>query len=341
MNPKQLDILAVGDTVIDAFIRLQDAEVHCNIDNENCMLSMRFGDKIPYESVEICNAVGNSANGAVSASRLGLSSALFAYVGDDQNGKDCFESLKKDGVDTTYLQTEAGKKTNYHYVLWYDVDRTILVKHEAFNYDFSGIEKNGVVPKWIYLSSLGENSLDLHNQIAEYLTAHPEVKLAFQPGTFQIKFGIDKLHDIYSRSNIFCCNVEEAQKILGEQSRDLKILLQGIAKLGHEIVLITDGMEGAYAYDSQDQKGTKAQKFLFMPIYPHTPFERTGAGDAFFSTIVSCLAMGKTLAEALTWGPINSQSVVQQVGAQKGLLAVEKIKEFLAKAPATYALKEI
>ena len=62
---KHIDILAIGDTVIDAFIRIEEAEVNCDVDKENCKLSLRFGDKVPYESVEICNAVGNSANAAV------------------------------------------------------------------------------------------------------------------------------------------------------------------------------------------------------------------------------------------------------------------------------------
>jgi hypothetical protein len=42
------------------------------------------------------------------------------------------------------------------------------------------------------------------------------------------------------------------------------------------------------------------------------------------------------LEEALLWGPINSQSVVQYVGSQKGLLTPEKIQEFLAKAPENF-----
>ncbi len=325
-------MLAIGDVVIDAFIRLEDAEVNCDIDKQNCKLCVRFGDKVPYESVEICNAVGNSANAAVSASRLGLSSALFTYIGDDQNGKDCLESLRKDGVHVDYIQAQAGKKTNYHYVLWYDVDRTILVKHEHFNYDFSNVEP----PKWIYLSSLSENSLDFHMQIADFLEKNPDVKLAFQPGTFQMRMGKEKLYRVYNRTDIFFCNVEEAQLILGETSRELPVLMKGIAALGPKIIVITDGFAGAYA-----MRAEKEEEILFMPVYPHTPFERTGAGDAYASTVVSALAMGETLETALTWAPINSMSVVQQVGAQKGLLTLEKLKDYLAKAPEDYKLGKL
>lgn len=330
---KNLDILSIGDITTDAFIRLKDAEVHCDIDNENCKLCVRFGDKIPYESVDVVKAVGNSANASVSASRLGLSSGLLAYIGDDQNGKDCLEELEKNNVVTDFVRIENGKHTNYHYVLWYDVERTILVKHEHFDYKLGDIGK----PKWIYLSSLGDNTEKYHEEIAEFIKNNPETKLAFQPGTFQIKLGVEKLKDIYENCEVFFCNVEEAMIILDEKERDIKKLLSGIKNIGPKTVIITDGINGAYGYDTREKNG----KFLFVPVYPHKPFERTGAGDAFASTLVSALILGKSLEEAMLWGPINSMSVVQYVGAQKGLLSEEKIKEFLEKAPEDYKVKEI
>jgi ribokinase len=332
---KKLDFLAIGDIVIDAFIRLENAEVKCDEHNQNCKLCIDFGQKIPYESVEICNAVGNAPNASVSASRLGLNSGILTYVGGDQNGKDCITALEHNGVHTDLVRTESDKKTNYHYVLWYDVDRTILVKHEPFHYSLDGIGVGADAPTWIYVSSLGAHSLDMYEKISGYLTDNPHVQLAFQPGVFDIKLGIEKLSHIYSRADAVCVNVEEAQTILNEKSRDLKTLLAGMAKLVPKIVLITDGIEGAYGYD------TASQKYWFMPVYPHKPFERTGAGDAFFSTVVSCLSMGKSLDEALRWGPVNSMSVVQQVGAQKGLLTREKLEEYLKNAPTEYAVKEI
>jgi sugar/nucleoside kinase (ribokinase family) len=329
---KPLDVLAIGDIVIDAFIKLEDAEVHCDIDNENCKLTMDFGQKLPYESVTICNAVGNASNASVSAARLGLSSALLTYVGNDQNGTDCIAELQKNKVDTLFVKIVDGKKTNYHYVLWYDVDRTILIKHEVFDYKLGEIGK----PKWIYLSSLGEKSFEMYEQIHTYLSENPEVKLAFQPGVFDMKLGKEKLAFIYKRAEIVCVNVEEAQKILEEKSRDLKILLKKLSDLGPKAVCITDGFAGAYAYHTDEPNN-----MWFIPIYPHKPFERTGAGDAFFSTVVSALALGKTIDEALTWGPINSMSVVQKIGAQEGLLTFAQLQNFLGQAPKDYKATKI
>ncbi len=326
---KQIDILCIGDIVTDAFIRLKEAEVNCDIDNENCKLCVKFGDKIPYQSVEVLPAVGNSANASVSASRLGLSSALLAYIGDDENGKDCIKELEKNGVDTSLMQIEKDKKTNYHYVLWYDVERTILVKHEHFSYNLVQFPK----PKWIYLSSLGENTLDYHKQIEKYLVENPDVKLAFQPGTFQIRFGKENLSEIYNKTEVFFCNVEEAMTILDEKERDIKKLLEGIRRLGPKIAVITDGINGAYSFDGQEM--------FFVPVYPHKPFERTGAGDAFASTVVSSLILGNNIKESLLWGPVNSMSVVKQVGAQKGLLRKDQLLEYIKNSPEDYQVKKI
>ncbi len=323
---KKYDIVTIGDTVTDAFIRLKEAHITCKLDNSACEISMKYGDKIPYDFVEICKAVGNSANAAVSTARLDLNTAIITDVGDDKDGKEAIQEFAKNNVSTDLIQTHKNKKTNYHYVLWYDVDRTILIKHETYERKIALTNP----PRWIYLSSLGEDSLSFHKQIADYLTLHPEIKLAFQPGTFQMKFGVDALKKIYERTEIFFCNVEEAQRILKVETKDIHTLLDGIKKLGPKIAVITDGPKGAYvSYESKN---------IFMPPYPDPkpPYERTGAGDAFASTFVGALALGKSVEEAITWAPINSMSVVQEIGAQKGLLSQAQIKEWLSKAPDTY-----
>jgi ribokinase len=184
------------------------------------------------------------------------------------------------------------------------------------------------VPNMIYLSSMGENSREYHYAIASYVAKHPEVKLVFQPGTFQMKLGTEELKDIYANTYAFFCNIEEAQRILKTEEKDVKILMKSLHVLGPKNVFVTDGIKGAYASDGKDM--------WFMPIYPHAPFERTGAGDAFSSTVAAALLQGKTVPEALVWGPINSMSVVQYVGAQKGLLTLEKLQQHIAEAPTDY-----
>lgn len=330
----KIDFLAIGDIVTDAFIELQDASVHCDINEDNCKICMRFGDKIPYKDVVVVPAVGNSPNASISAHRLGLHSAILTEIGNDRTGEDCLMALNKEGVVSEYVRTHEGKKTNYHYVLSFDAERTILIKHTEFDYNLPTFDEN---PAWVYLSSLGENSLPYQKQIAKWIQENPDIKLAFQPGTFQIKTS-DDLGDIYKVTEVFFCNREEAKRILhidSSEQTDIKDLISQMHAKGPKIVVITDGPDGAYASDGKT--------VWFMPSYPDPapPKERTGAGDSFSSTFTTALILGKTIPEALMWGPINSMSVVQEIGAQKGLLTREKLEEFLKNAPEEYKPKEI
>lgn len=326
---QKYDFIAIGDTVTDAFIKLKDA--HVNLNRNEREICMRFGDKIPYEEVYVVPAVGNAANAASSAARLGLKTAFVSNVGEDDFGKEIIKVLGKEGIDTQFIKVNSGKKTNYHYVLWYGDDRTILIKHHEYDYKLPDIGN----PRWIYFSSMGENSLEFHGELEKYLQEHPDIKLAFQPGTYQMKFGKEKLAGLYRRSEVFFCNKEEAQRILEVEESDIKKLLQAIYSLGPKIVAITNGPNGAYTFDGSG--------FLFMPPYPDPkpPLQRTGAGDAFSSTFTVALALGKGVREALQWAPINSMSVVQGIGARAGLLSREKLEEYLKNAPENYKPNKI
>lgn len=328
---EEYDFIAVGDTTTDAFIQIQQASVyHDDVDNEE-KICLTNGSKIPYESLTLAPAVGNSPNAAVSAARLGLKSALVTNLGDDDFGKEDIETLKGNGVDTSFVETHEGKKSNYHFVLWHKAERTILIKHEEYDYKFPDVGN----PKWLYFSSVGENSIPYHHEIAEYLKNHPDIKLAFQPGTFQIKLGAEKLKGLYEHTEVFFCNKEEAQLILKSEEDDIPTLARGMNALGPKIAVITDGPNGAYAFDGTD--------VWYMPLYPDPapPYERTGAGDSFASTFTSALALGKSVDEALMWGPINSMSVVQKIGAQEGLLTRAQLEEHLANKPADYEPKKV
>ncbi len=329
---KQYDFVAIGDIVTDAFIRLTEAHIEQHKNDGAKELCISYGSKIPYDSVEVVSAVGNCANASVAAARLGLSSALLTNQGRDEVGEKNLVSLKENNVSTDLVTVHDNIPSNYHYVLLYKADRTILVKHHEYPYKVGELGD----PKWLYLTSLGETSLEFHHEIAEYLGAHPDIKLVFQPGTFQIRLGKEKLAEIYKHAYLFFCNKEEAQVILDNKTSDVKELMQGLQALGPKVVCVTDGPEGAYALGEDGVA-------WFMPPYPDPvpPLDRTGAGDAFASTFAIALALGKSVSEALSWAPINSMSVVQKIGAQAGLLTREALGKYLADAPEEYKAKKI
>ncbi|HEX7632870.1 MAG TPA: carbohydrate kinase family protein [Candidatus Saccharimonadales bacterium] len=329
MASDQPDVISIGDIVTDAFIKLFDDKAVTYENDQGKWLSMPFGTKLPYDHVEVIEAVGNASNAAVAFAKLGLDSAFVTNVGADPHGRDMIKALDKRDVDTRFVRINRGKKSNYHYVLWYKDERTILIRHEEYDYHWPHLTPSET-PKWVYFSSISEHALEYHDQVADWLHENPDVKLAFQPGTFQMAAGVHRLHKLYKRTEVLILNREEAALVGGGNREDVHDLINKLHELGPKIVVVTDGPNGAYASDSQTR--------LQMPLYPDPapPVDRTGAGDSFASTFVAAIIKGNTIEGALQWAPINSMSVVQKVGAQAGLLTEKELEEFLRHAPEGY-----
>ena len=109
MFKQPLDILAIGDITIDAFIRIEDKDArlicpthaagqHGESEHGYCELCFQFPNKVPFSSMKEVAGVGNSANAAVSAARLGLRAALVTTVGNDAHGQVCIDALKQNKV---------------------------------------------------------------------------------------------------------------------------------------------------------------------------------------------------------------------------------------------------
>lgn len=332
-NQKTPTILAVGDINTNAFIKLTEDHIGSFTDDEGYeRITIELGAKLPYDGVEVIKVNECSPNAAVSLSRLGLDSHLMAWVGGDEVGKEMIDYLKEENVGTSSMVVEQDQKSNYHYVLRYGADRTKLQRFEDFSYQWKDPE---VKPDWLYLGVLGEDTWDLHQQIMAYLEANPDIKLVFQPGMYHLMWGAEKLAEFYRHAHIVIMNREEAAQVTGKSRESVEGLLDGLHDLGVKVAVVTDGPAGAYASDGEQK--------LFMPNYPDPkePFERTGAGDAFASTIVAALALGEPLETALRWAPINSAYVVQQMGAQAGLLTRDELKGYLDNAPEWYHTKPL
>lgn len=326
----KLDVLCIGDVVTDAFVKLLDDRAVTYENEKGKWLAMPFGTKIPFSHAEVIEAVGNASNAAVGFERLGLESGLVSNVGSDPHGREIITSLDAKGVDTRFVHVNKGKTSNYHYVLWYKEERTILIKHEEYDYQWPRF-READEPRWVYFSSISKDAIDsYHDHVMDWLDENPEIKLAFQPGTFQMEAGLEKMRRLYARAEVLVLNREEAVYVSGGNYDDIHDLINRFHDLGTKIVVITDGPAGAYASDGENR--------FKMPLYPDPapPVERTGAGDSFASTFVAAIMKGNTIEGALQWAPINSMNVVQKVGAQAGLLSENEISELLKIAPDWY-----
>lgn len=319
-----LDLLTIGDASIDTFLTPAESEALCRIDTKECYIAFSYGEKIPVRNLEF-SVGGNAANNAVGVKRLVVGAGLVLTLGDDIVGNMIIEKLKAEEVDLTYVIQQPGTSSNYSTVINYSGERTIFTYHAPRSYEFP--VQLPVVP-WVYLTSMGETFRPFYNHFAEWIKKNPQVKLAFNPGTWQVKAPIEQIKEVLGATYIIFVNREEAEKLTGvETTADKeKELLLALNKLGPKICVITDGPGGAFVYDAT------SQKFLKIGILPVDAYERTGAGDAFGSGVLAAVVKGKSLEEALIWGTVNSASVIGYIGPQKGLLKLEETDEWMERA---------
>ncbi len=329
MSQQDLDVLVVGDILSDTFIKLLDDNAWTSESDNGLNLTMPFGMKVPFDHADFIPAVGNASNAAVSLTRLGHTAGLISNTGNDRGGREIVDALHEHGVDSRFVHLNPGKSSNHHYVLWYKDDRTILINHEHYDYNWPRFRKTDV-PKWMYLTSIGANTHEYHDEIIHFLERFPDVKLLFQPGTFHISEGAEVFKRVYERTEVLVLNREEAVQVTGGSHEDIHDLITRLHQLGPKIVSISDGPNGAYISEGENR--------FKIPLYPDPapPVERTGAGDAYASTLLAGLLHGLSLEDAARWAPINSMNVVQHVGAREGLLKVEQLMELLRNAPDWY-----
>lgn len=311
------DILSIGDATLDVFLVINEVQVKCTLDTERCEICFNYADKIPVEKMTKVNGSGNASNNAVGSVRLGLDAAVFSILGDDDIGKGILKHWKNEGIDIKHARFDKGKGTNYSTVLNFKGERTILVYHEHRDYRFPA---NLPKVKWVYYTSLGKGSETMHGPLLKYCHK-TKAKLVFQPGTFQLRLGKEALRPVIAASEIVVLNKEESELIVGDSAREVKVLLERLRALGCEIAVITDGANGAYAFDGK--------RHLFCDIMDVPVVERTGCGDAFATAFTAALVSGKTIDEAMRWGTANSASVLGYIGPQKGLLTSSQMKKWL------------
>lgn len=319
---KKYDLITIGDATIDVFITPIESETMCELDTKKCLICFSYGDKIPTREL-VTVAGGNASNNAVGCSRLGVSTTLVLSLGKDDFGNVIVDNLKRENVGMEYMVQKEGAKSNYNTVINYSGERTIFVYHAPRVYEFP---ENLVPAPWVYLTSMGEEFPPFFAKFVEWKKKNPEVKLAFNPGSWQFRAGLDSLKEVFSQTEVLFVNREEAEKITGlsETLGKEKELLEAVTKLGVKVPVITDGGNGSFVLTNG--------VFLRSGILPVDAFERTGAGDAFGSGCLSALIKGKSWEEALIWGTINSASVIGYVGPQRGLIKESEMDVWLERA---------
>lgn len=310
--------LVIGSCDVDVFIT---PKVTSSFSQENDSISFHLGDKIPI-NINQMSLGGNGSNVSVALKRLGAESYFYTYLGTDLFSELIHSSLEKEGVQLV-KHKGFGDNNSVSLIFDFSSDRIIFSHHEVRNHVFQLSTEDTF--EALYVTSIGKEWKEAYRQIVSY-THSNSLTVAFSPGSPQFADLNDIVYELIAGSEILFVNKEEGEKLLSykeEKAENEKELLHKLSKLGPRIVSVTDGENGAYAY-SKDT-------YYFIPPFDTDVLgiDKTGAGDAYASSFFACILQGMDIKNAMLWGSINSNSVMQKIGAQPGLLTRDEIEEEL------------
>jgi len=320
------DVISVGRATLDVFIKSKQIKT---VRDPEHLRSKNFAtgeaECLPLGGkLEIPPPVfaigGGGANSATTFARQELKSAAILSVGRDLVSQSIKNHLRQEGIRP--LLTEDKKHgTAYSVVLLAQGgERTILHYPGASSYLNKGdISWPGLRAGWFYLAP-GDIPLGLVLELARAGRKNRGL-IAINPSDHYLKMGADKLKPLLSLAEVVVVNREEAAFLTKADYRDEKEIFRRLDKMIGGLAVMTDGPRGALASDGRNIYS--APKFKYKGVA-----DRTGAGDAFGSGFVAGLVRRQSappfspedIVFSLTLGSANATSVVEQVGAQAGIL---------------------
>ena len=326
------NVLTIGGAARDIIFATDKGRIISTPQNltEQKLLAFEYGAKIKSDQVYFSSG-GGACNAAASLSRLGIKTAVLLRIGDDQNGTEIKNNLLREKVEVKFIQEDKKTGTSVSFIVvdkesgdrvifnWRGANKKLKVESR---------ELEALKPKWIYLTSLSgdwEKSLAKINSFVK----KNKIKLAFNPGSAQIKAGRKKLLEILRSTEILLLNRDEAielalscKKQKNKNFNDPASLIKIIREWGPKIVIVTQGLSGAWVGDKEN--------IYYARATSKKRIDTTGAGDAFGSGFFGGFILsGENIKESLKYAIINSGNVVKHYGAQEGLLTLAKIKSRL------------
>lgn len=246
---------------------------------------------------------GKGANQAVAMARLGADVEMFGCVGEDANGSQLLENLKKEGVKTSHIRRIPGIPTGIAIITVGENDNTIIVVAGA----------NGMVD-CAYVDSIKEELMKsdyvvLQHEIPAETVAYViefchehHIKVVLNPAPAR-----PVSQETLEKVTYLTPNEHEAKILFGADTDTESLLKEHPEKL-----VITLGSRGVAA-------GRKDGSVLHVPVRPAKVADTTGAGDTLNGAFCVKLAEGAGLEEALEFANTAASLSTEKFGAQGGM----------------------
>lgn len=304
---KKFDVISFGSAIVDIFLQSKEFKLIKNKEGGVSICGV-YGDKIDIERKLIASG-GGGTNTGVSFARLGLKAGVVARMGNDFFGQLIAKELGKEGIAIDLMAIKEEETDISVILVGPDGGRTILVSRGSTKLEEEDINWQTLEADWFYLASL-EGNLDLVEKLINF-SKEKGIAMAWNPGKKEL-LEKKRLIQLINQVKVFNLNREEMEELIEEKMENKKFFWEKVKNLEGEIIVVTDGRQGAYLWSKSG--------LVFKKAPATTPVDETGAGDAFGSGFVAGLIKRMSLEEAFDLAMRNGSSVVRKIGAKTGLI---------------------
>ncbi|MBK5444222.1 ribokinase [Peribacillus sp. TH16] len=251
---------------------------------------------------------GKGANQAVAAARLGAEVTMIGCVGDDFYGEVILENLKKNHVNTKYVEPVTGAMSGTAHITLSEGDNSIIVVKGA---------NDSITPEYVQKAKkiIEESDIVMVQQeipeetvlyLAE-LCEKLQKRLLLNPAPAR------KISEAVIQQSSFITPNEHEFEILFDGRDRTEVLTEYPNKL-----FITEGKNGVRYFDGHEEK--------VVPSFVVEAVDTTGAGDTFNAALAVAVAEGKSFDDCLLFANRAASISVTKLGAQGGMPTREEVE---------------
>ena len=261
---------------------------------------------------------GKGANQAAAAALLGASVTFLGRVGDDGFGEPLVQALGEKGIDTRLVGRTSGESTGAAFItVTRDGENAITVAPGA---------NRSLTPEDADAASeaIGKARVLAAQMEIPVETVLRAVEVAAEKGTravVNLAPVLEVPRELLEELDPLVVNEQEAAFLLGGGVEGVEAALsavQELLSLGPRSAVITVGAAGAAFADGQGSGHVPAPEVDVV--------DTTGAGDAFVGALVTRLARGASLEEAVAYAVRAGAAAVTKEGAQGALPTPETVE---------------
>jgi ribokinase len=302
-------IVSIGSALQDVFLKDREDFAETQLNGKSYFANLELGTKVDIDHIHF-SIGGGATNAATTFARHGHESIFIGAISRDPPGRAIIDFLDKEGIDTSFIHHAKSGHTGYSVLLLAPTGERTVLTYRGASAKFDALaptDLDQIHPDWLYITTLHGDLTTLEKFIKKAKSLGTKIML--NPGRLELSHKI-KLTHLLHQIDILLVNKSEATQIVpGVLLTELLSHLKNFTPT----VIITDGPMGAIASDPN-------QTYRIGLYEDIKILDSTGAGDAFGSGFLAALTAGQSFRQSLIFASANSTSVVQKIGAKKGIL---------------------